>query len=70
MILVTLVFVFVANLLIKGENADIIELVVFSIALVVSVVPEALPVVTTVSLSRGALQLAKQGCDRQTAYGH
>jgi len=34
--------------------------VVFSIALVVSVVPEALPVVTTVSLSRGALQLAKQ----------
>ena len=61
MILVTLVFIFVANLLIKGENADIIELVVFSIALVVSVVPEALPVVTTVSLSRGALQLAKQG---------
>jgi len=61
MILVTLVFIFVANLLIKGESADIIELVVFSIALVVSVVPEALPVVTTVSLSRGAIQLAKQG---------
>jgi len=61
MILVTLVFIFVANLLIKGESADVIELVVFSIALVVSVVPEALPVVTTVSLSRGALQLAKQG---------
>ncbi len=60
MILVTLVFVFVANLLIKGESADIIELVVFSIALVVSVVPEALPVVTTVSLSRGALRLAEQ----------
>ena len=61
MILVTLVFIFVANLLIKGESVDIIELVVFSIALVVSVVPEALPVVTTVSLSRGALRLAKQG---------
>jgi Mg2+-importing ATPase len=61
MILVTLVFIFVANLLIKGESVDIIELVVFSIALVVSVVPEALPLVTTVSLSRGALQLAKQG---------
>jgi Mg2+-importing ATPase len=60
MTFVTLIFVFVANLLIKGSNADIIELVVFSIALVVSVVPEALPVVTTVSLSRGALQLAKQ----------
>jgi len=61
MILVTLVFIFVANLLIKGESADVIELVVFSIALVVSVVPEALPVVTTVSLSRGAIQLARQG---------
>jgi Mg2+-importing ATPase len=61
MILVTLVFIFVANLLIKGGSVDIIELVVFSIALVVSVVPEALPVVTTVSLSRGALQLARQG---------
>jgi Mg2+-importing ATPase len=60
LILVTLVFVFVANLLLKGESVDIIELVVFSIALVVSVIPEALPVVTTVSLSRGALQLAKQ----------
>jgi Mg2+-importing ATPase len=60
MIIVTLVFVFVANLLLKGESVDIIELVVFSIALVVSVVPEALPVVTTVSLSRGALELAKQ----------
>jgi Mg2+-importing ATPase len=59
MILVTLVFVFVANLLLKGESISLIELVVFSIALVVSVVPEALPVVTTVSLSRGALELAK-----------
>lgn len=61
MILVTLVFIFVANLLIKGESANVTELVIFSIALVVSVVPEALPVVTTVSLSRGALELAKQG---------
>ena len=61
MILVTLVFVFVANLLLKGGSVDIIELVVFSIALVVSVVPEALPVATTVSLSRGALRLAEQG---------
>jgi len=61
MILVTLVFIFVANLLIKGDSVDLTELVVFSIALVVSVVPEALPVVTTVSLSQGALKLAKQG---------
>lgn len=60
MILVTLVVVFIANLLLKGEHANLIELIIFSIALVVSVIPEALPVVTTVSLSRGALKLAKQ----------
>ncbi|MBN1810638.1 MAG: HAD-IC family P-type ATPase, partial [Anaerolineae bacterium] len=61
LILITLVVVFVANLLLKGKGANVIELVVFAIALVVSVIPEALPVVTTVSLSRGALLLAKQG---------
>lgn len=60
MVLVTLVLLFLANLIIKGDNADIFELIVFCIALVVSVVPEALPVVTTVSLSRGAQKLAKQ----------
>ncbi|MBN1154750.1 HAD-IC family P-type ATPase [candidate division KSB1 bacterium] len=60
MILITLAVVFAMNLILKGERANIIELVIFSIALVVSVIPEALPVVTTVSLSRGALRLAKQ----------
>ena len=35
------------------------ELVIFAIALAVSVIPEALPLVTTFSLSRGALRLAK-----------
>lgn len=56
---VTLVFVFVANIAIKGEGANISELLIFAIALAVSVIPEALPVVTTLSLSRGALKLAK-----------
>ena len=59
LILVTLVFVFIANVVIKGGKADIGELIIFSIALAVSVIPEALPVVTTFSLSRGALHLAK-----------
>lgn len=58
LIVVTLVFVFLANIIIKQEP-DPIELLIFSIALAVSVIPEALPVVTTVSLSRGALRLAK-----------
>lgn len=60
MTVVTLVFVFIANVAIKGEKTNITELLIFSIALAVSVIPEALPVVTTLSLSRGALHLAKR----------
>ncbi|MBI4058466.1 HAD-IC family P-type ATPase [Candidatus Gottesmanbacteria bacterium] len=59
-ILITLMIVFLGNLFIKGPNARIGTLVVFSIALAVSVIPEALPVVTTFSLSRGAVRLAQQ----------
>lgn len=58
LIVLTLIFVFLANVLIKKEPNPI-ELLIFSIALAVSVVPEALPVVITVSLSRGAMRLAK-----------
>lgn len=58
-IIITLVLVFLANLFIKGGKISINELLIFSIALAVSVIPEALPVVTTFSLSRGALQLAR-----------
>lgn len=57
--IVTLVFVFLGNFLIKGKNANIPNLFIFSIALAVSAIPEALPVVTSFSLSRGALRLAK-----------
>lgn len=56
---VTLVLVFAINITIKGGAVSWIELALFSIALAVSVVPEALPVVITFSLSRGALHLAK-----------
>jgi len=59
LILLTLAFIFLANLAIKGENANITSLVFFSLALAVSVIPEALPVVTTFSLSSGAVRLAK-----------
>ncbi len=60
MVVITLIFVFLANVLIKGRGANIIELIIFSIALAVSVIPEALPVVMTFSLSKGALKLAKK----------
>ncbi len=59
-ILVTLLVLFVGNLIAKHGKADVIDLLIFSIALAVSVVPEALPVVTTFSLSHGALKLAKK----------
>jgi Mg2+-importing ATPase len=55
----TLILLVVANLLIKGGSANITELIIFSIALAVSVTPEALPLVTTFALSRGALRLAR-----------
>ncbi len=55
----TLAFIFVANILLKGWDSDIASLAIFSIALAVSVVPEALPIVMTFSLSRGARRLAK-----------
>lgn len=58
MILTILVILFVVNLILKGGHTNIFELLLFSIALAVSVVPEALPVVTTIALSKGAKQLA------------
>ncbi|MBI5134951.1 magnesium-translocating P-type ATPase [Candidatus Uhrbacteria bacterium] len=60
LVLATLVLVFIANILLKGQQSNPVELIIFSIALAVSVIPEALPVVMTFSLSRGALKLAKQ----------
>jgi Mg2+-importing ATPase len=58
--LITLLFVVLANVLIEGKDTNIPQLLVFAIALAVSVIPEALPLVLTFSLSRGALQLAQK----------
>jgi Mg2+-importing ATPase len=57
--LITLLFVVLANVLIEGGDADVPSLLIFAIALAVSVIPEALPLVMTFSLSRGALKLAQ-----------
>ncbi len=57
--LVTLLFVVLANVIIEGADADIPHLLIFAIALAVSVIPEALPLVMTFSLSHGALKLAR-----------
>ncbi len=58
--LITLSFVVIANIYIEGAEADIPHLLIFAIALAISVIPEALPLVMTFSLSHGALRLAKQ----------
>lgn len=57
---ITLTFVIGANILIEGTSADIPGLLIFAIALAVSVIPEVLPLVMTFSLSHGALKLAKK----------
>jgi P-type Mg2+ transporter len=59
-VILTLALVFIANILIKGDNVNIPALLVFSLALAVSVVPEALPVIVTVAFSRGSLRLAQK----------
>ena len=59
LVLITLAVLIFTNFLIKSGNVNITKLLIFSIALAVSVIPEALPIVTTFSLSRGALRLAK-----------
>ena len=58
-VMVTIVFVFLANLAIKGTE-NFLEFLIFCIALLVSIIPEALPLVVTFALSKGALSLAKE----------
>lgn len=59
-VLLTLAIVFLANVFIKGEGVNVGELLIFSLVLAVSVIPEALPVIVTVALSRGSLRLAQK----------
>lgn len=56
----TLFAVFIANVILRHGESSIAELLIFSLALAVSVIPEALPVIITVALSRGSLHLAKK----------
>ncbi|HSE34997.1 MAG TPA: HAD-IC family P-type ATPase [Candidatus Paceibacterota bacterium] len=60
MVLATIPLVFALNLFVHHDTINVGEFLIFAIALTVSVIPEALPLVTTISLSRGALALAKK----------
>jgi P-type Mg2+ transporter len=56
----TLILVFIFKLVITHDVSHISTLALFMIALSIAVVPEAMPVIATVTLSSGALKLAKQ----------
>jgi Mg2+-importing ATPase len=60
MVIVTLTLIFLAHLVIKGPNSHVGELLVFSLILMVSMIPEALPFFITTALSRGSLHLARK----------
>lgn len=55
----TIIAVFILNLVIKGGD-NIINFTIFCIALIVSILPEALPLIATFALSQGALRMAKE----------
>lgn len=60
LVVIVLGAVFIANLIIKGAASRPLDLLLFSLAVAVSVIPEALPAVMTITFSKGALLLAKK----------
>lgn len=52
------VFVFLVNILL---HRNVLESVLFSLALAVGLTPEMLPLIITLNLSKGSLKMAKQG---------
>jgi Mg2+-importing ATPase len=59
-VVIALSVVFIAKLLLTKGPLHFTDLLLFIISMAVAVVPEVLPVIATVSLSSGALKLAKQ----------
>lgn len=58
LVLITVVFVFCMHFFLN-PHFNALNLLLFSMALGITIIPEALPIVITFSLSRGALKLAK-----------
>lgn len=59
-VLITLVITFLVKLLLTRDLSHLPQFLLFIIALAIAVVPEVLPVIATVTLSSGAIQLAKK----------
>ncbi len=60
MSLFSLALVFILKIIINGGFQNISSLALFIVALSITVVPEALPVIATVTLSNGAMKLAQR----------
>ena len=56
---VTVVLVFLLNIIIKG-GSNLFAFSLFCVALIVSILPEALPTVVVLALSRGSLKMARE----------
>lgn len=61
MVIIVIVAALLFHIFIQHAHTSITEVIIFATALAVSVIPEALPLVTTLCLSQGALALAKRG---------
>ncbi len=59
LIFITLAIALIINIFLNPNHLNIISLLYFLCCLAISVIPEALPVVITFSLSRGVSELAK-----------
>lgn len=60
LLLAALALVFFLYFLVHGQSASVVHVVVFALVLAITVVPEALPAITTVALTRGSLLLARK----------
>jgi len=58
-VVITVVLVFLLNLIIRGSS-NFFNFTIFCVALIVSILPEALPAVVVLALSRGSLKMAKE----------
>jgi Mg2+-importing ATPase len=58
-VILTISLIFIVNLILKRQQSPI-DFLIFCLALITGLVPEALPVVVGVSLSNGALRLARR----------
>ncbi|HSR89136.1 MAG TPA: HAD-IC family P-type ATPase [Candidatus Udaeobacter sp.] len=60
LVVISILALFLFKFFTRGAGFNFVEFIIFAIALSVGVIPEALPLVITTALSRGALQLAKK----------